>query len=114
MRTITLSTSSKGTGVVDSLAQPVIQVAGINGLESGYINNVFQVWLRQQEPLTEQLTSITYTEPSTPDYTIQDLTLLTPYGFKTKDEGNTVLKVIANLQTRVSELESRLQSAGLL
>ncbi len=67
--------------------------------------------------LTTQLTTITHTEPGTPDYAIQDFvsTGMTPgYAFKTHDEANTVLKVIANLQTRLSELESRLANYGLL
>lgn len=64
--------------------------------------------------LTTQLTTITSTAPSTPDYAIQNLTSTTPFGFVTRDEGNSVLSVIANLQTRVSELESRLQAYGLL
>lgn len=64
--------------------------------------------------LTAQLTTITFTAPGTPDYAIQDLTTTTPYGFVTKDEGNSVLSVIANLQTRVSQLESRLQALGLI
>ncbi len=68
----------------------------------------------QPTALTTQLTTITHTEPGTPDYAIQNLTTTTPYGFVTADEGNSVLKVIANLQTRVAELESKLQSVGLL
>jgi hypothetical protein len=64
--------------------------------------------------LTTQLTTITSTAPGTPDYAIQNLTSTTPFGFVTRDEGNSVLSVIANLQTRVSELESRLQAYGLL
>lgn len=64
--------------------------------------------------LTAELTSITHTAPGTPDYAIQDLTNITPYGFVTKDEGNTVLSVIARLQTRVTELEARFQALGLL
>jgi len=64
--------------------------------------------------LTTQLTSITHTAPSTPDYAVQDLTQTTPFGFATKDEGNTVLSVILNLQTRVSQLETRMQAYGLL
>ena len=64
--------------------------------------------------LTTQLTTITASAPGTPDYAIADLTNITPYGFTTQDEGQTVLKVIANLQTRVSELETKLQSLGLL
>ena len=64
--------------------------------------------------LTTQLTSITSTAPVTPDYAIQDLTSTTPFGFATKDEGNSVLSVIANLQTRVAQLESRLQALNLI
>lgn len=64
--------------------------------------------------LTTQLTSITSTAPGTPDYAIQDLINTSAYGFVTKDEGNTVLSVIANLQTRVAQLESRLQALGLI
>lgn len=63
---------------------------------------------------TAALTSITYTAPGTPDYAIQDLTATGGYGFVTKDEGNTVLSVVKNLQTRVAELESKLQGLGLL
>ena len=64
--------------------------------------------------LTAQLTTITSTAPGTPDYAIQDLTSTTPFGFVTKDEGNSVLSVIANLQTRVAQLESRLQALALI
>ena len=64
--------------------------------------------------LTAQLTTITSTAPGTPDYAVQDLTTTTPYGFVTKDEGNTVLSVIANLQARVAQLESRLKALALI
>ena len=64
--------------------------------------------------LTTALTTITATAPGTPDYAIANLTATSPYGFVSADEGQTVLKVIANLQTRVGELESRLQAYGLL
>lgn len=68
----------------------------------------------QPTALTTQLTTITASAPGTPDYAIQDLTNIAGYGFVTADEGQSVLKVIANLQTRVAELESKLQSLGLL
>jgi hypothetical protein len=42
------------------------------------------------------------------------LTQTTPFGFVTKDEGNSVLAVIANLQARVGQLETKLQTLGLL
>ena len=61
--------------------------------------------------LTTQLTTITHTSPGTPDYAIQDLTNVAPFGFVSQDEGNTVLSVIRNLQIRVAELEARLGSA---
>lgn len=68
----------------------------------------------KQTALTTQLTTITSTAPGTPDYAIQDLTASGGYGFVTKDEGNTVLSVIANLQARVSQLETKLKAYGLL
>ena len=64
--------------------------------------------------LTAQLTTITSTAPGTPDYAIQDLVNSSAYGFVTKDEGNSVLAVVANLQTRVEELETALQTYGML
>lgn len=64
--------------------------------------------------LTAQLTTLTHTAPGTPDYAIQDLTTTTPYGFVTKDEGNSVLKAVANLQTRLAEVEAILETAGIV
>lgn len=63
---------------------------------------------------TAALTTITCSAPGTPDYAIQDLTATGGYGFVTADEGQSVLKVIANLQTRVAQLETKLQALGLL
>lgn len=64
--------------------------------------------------LTTQLTTITSTAPGTSDFAIQDLVDTAAFGFVTKDEGNTVLAVIANLQARVDELETALQTYGML
>ena len=72
------------------------------------------VYTAKGAALTTQLTTITSTAPGTPDYAIQDLTSTTPFGFVTEDEGNSVLAVIANLQARVAELESRLQALSLI
>ena len=62
--------------------------------------------------LTTQLTTITHTAPGTPNYALQDLVQNTGFGFATKDEGNSLLAVVLNLQTRVAELEARLGSAS--
>ncbi len=67
----------------------------------------------QQTELTDELTTITHTAPVTPDYAIQPLTA-GGFGFVTADEGHSVLSVIANLQTRVNELETKLVAYGLL
>jgi hypothetical protein len=67
----------------------------------------------QQTELTDELTTITHTAPGTADFDIQNLSL-TGYGFVTEDEGNTVLSVIANLQARVNELETKLVALGFL
>jgi hypothetical protein len=92
--------STNGTKIGTSTAQKL-----------GFFNKTPVV---QPSALTAQLASLTHTEPSTPDYAIQDLTNSSPYGFVTKDEGNTVLKVIKNLQTRVQELETKLESLGII
>jgi hypothetical protein len=68
----------------------------------------------QGAALTTQLTTITSTAPGTADFAIQDLTQTTPFGFVTKDEGNSVLAVIANLQARLAQVEARLETVGLI
>ena len=68
----------------------------------------------QPSEITDELTSITHTAPGTPDYAIQNLVQNTGFGFATQNEGNTVLSVILNLQTRVNELETRLATLGLI
>lgn len=73
--------------------------------------------ITQPTEITDELTTITHTAPGTPDYAVQDLidsSAGAAFGFATKDEGNTVLSVIANLQARVNELETALANLGLL
>lgn len=67
----------------------------------------------QGAAMTAQVTTITHTAPATPDYALQDLVQNTGFGFVTKDEGNTLLKVVANLQARVLELEALVEGAGI-
>ena len=89
--------------------------SGINLITGKTIEvNGTQVITSQQTALTGTLTGITHTAPGTPDYAIANLTNSSPYGFVSQDEGNTVLSVIANLQTRVDELETKLQAHGLI
>ena len=71
----------------------------------------------RQTELTDELTTITHTAAGTPDFVVQDLVdsgVGSAFGFATKDEGNTVLSVIVNLQARVNELETKLTAYGLL
>ena len=67
----------------------------------------------RQSEMTDELPTITFTAPGTPDYAIQDLTTGSNYGFATSDEAQTVLSVIANLQARVNELEAIVVAFGL-
>lgn len=67
----------------------------------------------QPTEITDELTTLTFTAPKTPNYAIQDL-VASGYGFVTADEARTVLAVIANLQARVNELETTLVNLGLL
>lgn len=73
--------------------------------------------ITQPTALTTALTQITHTAPGTPDYAFADTVdsgVGSAWGFSSHDEANTVLSVILNLQTRVDELESKLQSVGLI
>jgi hypothetical protein len=73
----------------------------------------------RQAALTASLTTISYTAPGTADYAMQDFIDVSGDGsqgfaFADHDEANTLLEVVANLQTRVDELETKLQAYGLL
>lgn len=89
----------------------VVANGGAINIETG---GKFKVNGSQPAALTAQSTSITHTAPVTPDFTIQDLINTSAYGFATKDEGNTVLAVILNLQTRLAEVEARLEAVGIV
>jgi hypothetical protein len=67
-----------------------------------------------QTELTDELTTVTCNAPSSADYAIADATQTTPFGFTTLDEFLSVIKVIANLQTRQNELETKLVALGFL
>lgn len=56
----------------------------------------------------------TYWSSGNPTITLGMWTAASGFGFATKDEGNSVLKVVANLQTRVNELETKLKALNLL
>ena len=103
--------NTKAVGVAFSDPELDGAVIGVAGGTVGFFGTTP---VSEGAALTTQLTSITSTAPSTADFAIQDLTQSTPFGFVTKDEGNTVLAVIANLQTRVAQLELRFQAYGLL
>ena len=78
------------------------------------VNRVFSAG---DDTLTTQLTTVTHTAPTTADYALQDLidsSAGATFGFATKDEGNTLLSVVVNLQARVQELEDKISAMGLL
>lgn len=68
----------------------------------------------QASALTAQSTTLTHTAPSSDDFAIQDLTNSEGFGFETKDEGNSALKALANLQTRLAAIETLLENKGLV
>ena len=103
--------NSKAVGV--AFSDPALDGAVV-GASGGTVGFYGTTPVAKGAALTTQLTTISSTAPGTPDYAIQDLTQTTPFGFVTKDEGNTVLSVIKNLQDRVGQLEARLQAYGLL
>jgi len=64
--------------------------------------------------LTAQLTTLTFVVPGVADYDIAAPIQNTGWGFSTADEFKTVMSVIANLQTRMGQMETRQQGLGLL
>lgn len=89
----------------------VVSSGGVINIETG---GIFKTNGTQGAALVVQDTTITHTAPGTPDYAIQALTMTTPFGFVTADEGNTVLRVVANLQVRLAQVEARLEAIGLV
>lgn len=66
----------------------------------------------QGAALTTALTTITPADAEgSPDYAIAAITSSTPFGFASAQEAISVLYVIKNLQTRVNELEARLDAS---
>jgi hypothetical protein len=71
------------------------------------------VYPAQGAALTAQLTTVSASAPVAADFTVQDL--VNPgFGFVNANEAQTVMAVMINLQTRVAELESRLQALNLI
>lgn len=68
----------------------------------------------KQTALTTQLTTVTFTAPGTPDYAWGAGTNSSAWGWSSNDEFKSAASTIANLQTRVAELETRLKNYGLL
>lgn len=68
----------------------------------------------QGAALTAQLTTITHTAPGTPDYAFGTVTTTSGAGFSSVDEANTLLKVVANLQVRMLEIEARLEAINVV
>lgn len=95
-------------GSADNTAHNVISVEG------NRLGFFAVIPVEKQAEMTNQLQTITHSAPGTPDYAIADPTQATPFGFTTADEVLTLLSVIANLQTRVQELETKLVNYGLL
>ena len=67
----------------------------------------------QPAALTTQLTTITCTAAATANYAITILAT-TGFGFNTTDEAQTFLQVVYNLQTRLAEVEARLEECGIV
>ena len=92
-----MPTNTKPIGVAYEDQQLDGAIMGKAGGTAGFYG---KTPVAQGAALTAQLTSITSTAPGTPDYAIQELTQSTPFGFVTKDEGNSV-SVCSKSCTRV-------------
>ena len=69
----------------------------------------------QGAALTAQLTTITIADAAgTPDYAFAAVTSTSPWGFSAAAEAITLLYVIKNLQTRLAEVEARLEAINVV
>jgi len=124
--TIKKCDSSANTVTVKCSGGTIDGITGTTGVVLTYENDAITVVcdganyeikavvLGEASALTSAVTQITHTAPGTPDYAFQDMTSTSPYGFVTQDEANTALAVILNLQTRLDELETKLQAHGVI
>jgi len=77
--------------------------------ESGDIIKMYQ-----ETALTTAETTITFVDENTPDFALSSLTTTSAAGFATLDEAQGFVEAVANMQTRVNELETKLQNIGWL
>lgn len=68
----------------------------------------------QPTALTTAETTLTFVNENTPDFALSSVTTTTPAGFATLDEAQAFVEVVANMQARIGELETKLQNLGLL
>jgi hypothetical protein len=116
-------------GVSTGTSESGVEVYGCPAGVSGTNDNAMAVMLKvlgnrlgffganpvvKPPALTAQLTTLTFVAPGVADYDIAAPLQSTGWGFTTADEFKTVMSVIANLQTRLGQLETRQQGLGLL
>ncbi len=68
----------------------------------------------QPTALTTAETSVTFVDENIPDFALSSLTTTSPAGFATLDEAQGFVEAMVNVQTRVGEIETKLQALGLL
>jgi len=90
----------------------VVASGGSINIESG---GTITVGGTQGAALTTQLSTITIADAAgTPDYALQAVINTNAYGLASAAEMITLLYVIKNLQTRLAEVEARLEGAGIV
>ena len=90
----------------------VVASGGILNIETGglvYTNGA------QGAALTAALTTMTSADTnSSPDYALSALTTTSPYGLATQAEAISFVYAVINAQTRLAEIEARLEAAGIV
>lgn len=100
------------TYTADSGDRIVVASGGFLDIETG---GIVKTNGTQGAALTAQLTTITIADAAgTPDYALSALTTTSPYGLATAAEAISLLYVIKNLQTRLAEVEARMEALGLV
>lgn len=87
----------------------------IVGREGATLGFYGEAGAAQGAALTAQLTTITIADAAgTPDYALQAVINSSAWGFASQQEAISFLYVVQNLQTRLAEVEARLEAVKLI
>jgi hypothetical protein len=106
---VLIGTTTNGMTTHGSLA--IAQDLAHRGSYAGFYNTTP---VAKPAAITAAVTTVTHTAPAADDYAISSPVTSGGYMFANANEFNSAMKALANAQTRIADLYSRIQSLGLI